>query len=516
MALVHSSNPIVRKNRGPLRALHTNLVPDSEIISTPQSVKNDVNRSVCDKNAITHETEAKYTPMQRATNRRTLDRRRSMQNTFPLPLRTSSCRASKSAKMTTNNSTCDIRNHFRVRGLSSLNLSIKSAFDDSNGPSPLTIDPLTDTSYSVTSKQYVSVKRRGSDGLEESSTSAKQMRHSYSAYGSGDIQPVHMTMGAFVKAHPRYYRRRSSADLVEQQHAVPVNRRLSPICPVPMPSGFPNLLPTTYAAVSLPWEAGRSPAAQRTVETQTTPPPMNDPCVAEESNSRSLRQSFGSSQVLCSLRRTFGNLRRAISAERLHRSSRVSSGKSRLDCVTRLSRSPKYSPLSNQKVPQKLVPEKLQFRRAGSKKYENGRRAQRQSTCSAPLIVDLHRTKVSDSNNDNQAHGDGIPYGEDPADCMTCHVLGIYPDGSIRLQLRRPSTKSQFGLFIARDPQGVYVSRLGGVRCTVKLWEVLHVGDRLLEVQGVPCSELEVEDVQNLIRGCELVEFRVQSSSGQR
>lgn len=213
--------------------------------------------------------------MQRATNRQNAERQQSMQNVFPLPLRTSSCRASKSARTGTKSSTCDIRNHFRVRGLSSLNLSVKSPPDDSTGPSPVTIDPSTDTScYSTASAKCLSVKRRCSGGLNESIGSSKQMRYSDSVSGSGDRQPVHMTMGAFVKAHPRYCRRRNSADPTDQQqqHAIPLNRRLSPICPVPMPCGFPNLLPATYAAVSLPWEAGRSPASQKTVETQTTPP----------------------------------------------------------------------------------------------------------------------------------------------------------------------------------------------------------------------------------------------------
>lgn len=50
---------------------------------------------------------------------------------------------------------------------------------------------------------------------------------------------------------------------------------------------------------------------------------------------------------------------------------------------------------------------------------------------------------------------------------------------------------------------------MGSVKTTAKFWDIIRVGDRILEVQNVVCKDLEIEEVQNLIRGCELVHFRI-------
>lgn len=299
-----------------------------------------------------------------------------------------------------------------------------------------------------------------------------------------------LTMGSEVKTHPRYCKRQSvddgllklndSAKTQITSVATPVVQptlpRLAPICPVPMPSGFPLQLPLQYSSISLPWDrCPNSPSpsiqSQRNVETQTSPGSNSYDC--SRGKHRSRRNSAGA-QIFQHLRKKFGSLRRAISVDRLNRHSTPNSA----DQQVRLNLSDDEGSDINKK---------------------------RTVITSRMHILSSNQANVflssSDLNKDKVIHDDFHK--------LTCNVTRKYKDGSIQVALRRASTQHQFGFFIARDSKGIYVSRLASVKSAVKLWNVFHVGDRVLQVQGLPCDSMTVEDVQNLIRGCELVVFRL-------
>ncbi|GAA28687.2 hypothetical protein CLF_108091 [Clonorchis sinensis] len=387
------------------------------------------------------------TPLVRVHSSGVVGRRRSLQ-----PLRTSSCRSDRPHNLV---SVEDIRCHFPIRVLSGKYVTPCE-----------TNKTLDDNENTIVSPLRSGCKRPGSYVTdEEEVTQSKQICYSHQCSDT-NYSEHKLTMGAYVKAHPRYFRRRNSADCMRQPNpdrgkvcdanVTTYISRLSPICPVPMPEGFPLQLPPC-ATVSLPWEGRRAMLTprqpQRTAETQTSPTESTT-TVSDQKGSRSKRQSFGSSQMFVGLRKTFGSLRRAISAERLHRSSN-----SLLESTKRNS-SQKPTPPKNQSNHQKSI-------------------------TTASFTKEVNASK------------------------LTCQVVSKLPDGSIRIALRRGSTRQQFGFFIARDSEGIYISRLGGVRSAVKFWDLFRVGDRILEVQGTSCSKLDVEDVQNLTRGCELVEFRI-------
>ncbi|KAH9595389.1 hypothetical protein MS3_00001453 [Schistosoma haematobium] len=387
---------------------------------------------------------------------------------LPMPLRSSSCRYDKE---NFSNQKSDIRHHFPIRN--SINRLSYVETDnvkapDNNVDSPLTTSCNMNTSLSSVDSIFsfggATRKRQSSSG--EIDTKAKQSRYTESQKSvklRNDKDTICLTMGAEVKAHPRYNLRKNALDAdINEDNVHNSKKHLAPICPVPMPSGFPLQLPIRYSSVSLPWEMKSDTrfTSSRTVETQTSPTRNNQTSACEKPRGRrhtglGLRNS-ATVQVLQNLKRKFSHLRRAISADRINKSSSTPSD-------TRES-----------------------------------------SNCN---YTSLPRNPDQSTDLNIQQNPEATPYK------LTCKVVRQNPDGSIQISLRRSSINGQFGFFIARDSKGIYVTRLGSVRCAAKLWDVFHVGDRILEVQGLSCDNLDVEEIRNLIRGCELVEFKIKPCS---
>ncbi|KAF8571817.1 hypothetical protein P879_03492 [Paragonimus westermani] len=506
------------RNRAPLKALHPN--DNNQLDAYPAStisLKKD--RETCDNSCFTdclrYDRDVPPTPVMRALVTGRTETRRSPQHGFSVPLRASSYREDKTNMISLNE---DIRLHFPIRGTPK-----KQATDNGVGSSTLVLAP----------KQLLrSGTKRPTGAAEDSPIQVKQTRYSDPTGAFMDYKPAQLAMGLYVKEHPRYHRRRSGPDsnnLTSQSdhHSViSATNRLSPICPVPIPEGFPFQLPVACTAVSLPWEVPSTPAtyhlAQCTAETQTSPiiPRAVDSVPSNiRKHSKFKRQSSGSAQLLSGLRKTFGNLRRAISAERLQRASqtpdelaadsshRVSSNQPCKQEPTQPTTGLKFMPFtltrsSTRSSSDKCIP-------TGSAGHTD--RISQHVPSKLPNVAALQTlTAVTP-----ECRVQPMPEVIDPHK-LVCHVAGKYSDGSLRVILRRSSILQQFGFFIARDSQGIYISRLGSVRCAAQFWDIFHVGDRILEVQGVPCVKLEVEDVKNLIRRCELAEFRIKPARSNR
>lgn len=81
-----------------------------------------------------------------------------------------------------------------------------------------------------------------------------------------------------------------------------------------------------------------------------------------------------------------------------------------------------------------------------------------------------------------------------------CTVLQRFPDGSRVIRLRRPDPTTQFGLYVRDDEDGMVVSRLGILKFSEKN-NFLHRGDRILEVEHIPSSNLRCEGMRKLLEG---------------
>ncbi|RTG83473.1 uncharacterized protein DC041_0005385 [Schistosoma bovis] len=459
-----------QNNRGPLRAISIVLPNVNNITSTLPMKRTIITSTDCEDKPRLPVDHTLSTPLCRVVTSR-LSQTKTFENfteILPMPLRSSSCRYDKE---NFSNQKSDIRHHFPIRN--SIN-RLSYVETDNVKTSDITVDsPLTTSCNLNTSLSSVDSifsfggatrKRQSSSG--EIDTKAKQSRYTESQKSvklRNDKDTICLTMGAEVKAHPRYNLRKNALDAdINEDNVHNSKKHLAPICPVPMPSGFPLQLPIRYSSVSLPWEMKSDTrfTSSRTVETQTSPTRNNQTSACEKPRGRrhtglGLRNS-ATVQVLQNLKRKFSHLRRAISADRINKSSSTPSD-------TRESNNCNYTSLP---------------------------RNPDQST-------DLNI----------QQNPEATPYK------LTCKVVRKNPDGSIQISLRRSSINGQFGFFIARDSKGIYVTRLGSVRCAAKLWDVFHVGDRILEVQGLSCDNLDVEEIRNLIRGCELVEFKIKPCS---
>ncbi|KAF5398110.1 hypothetical protein PHET_08844 [Paragonimus heterotremus] len=505
------------RNRAPLKALHPNDNNQLDAYSASEISlkKNRKTRENSFTDCLRYDREDfPSTPVMRALVTGRTETRRSPQHGFSVPLRASSYREDKT---NVTSLTEDIRHHFPIRGTPK-----KQADDTRVGSSTLTLAP----------KQLLrSGIKRPPGAVEESPSQTKQTRYSDPTGTFMDYKPAQLAMGLYVKEHPRYHRRRSGPDSnnstsqSDRHSVISTASRLSPICPVPIPEGFPFQLPVACTAVSLPWEVPTTPAthhlAQCTAETQTSPTILRvvDSVPSDiRKHSKFKRQSSGSAQLLSGLRKTFGNLRRAISAERLQRASQISD---------ELAAESGHRVSSNQTCRQESTQPTvgMKFRpftltRSSTRSSSNKcvptvsigcTNRISHVTSKLPNVRALHTLTAATT----ECRVQTIPEVTD-LHKLVCHVADKYPDGSLRVILRRSSTLQQFGFFIARDSQGIYISRLGSVRCAAQFWDIFHVGDRILEVQGVPCVKLEVEDVKNLIRRCELAEFRIKPARSNR
>ncbi|KAK4474152.1 hypothetical protein MN116_003453 [Schistosoma mekongi] len=451
-------------NRGPLRAISIAL-PNASNNSPTLLVKraNEYGAGHNDKPLLPMDnilsTPVSRTSASRLSQSKTFEK---FSEILPMPLRSSSYRFDRE---NLSNSKSDIRRHFPIRNSVSRLSFIDS---DKENISHNNVDSvLSNLNTSLSSVDSIfslgDSKRKCQVNSCEVDTKPKQSRYTQSQQSvklRNDKEMVCLTMGAEVKTHPRYHLRKNSVDANISAHDS--KRHLAPICSVPMPSGFPLQLPVRYSSVSLPWEmkTNSRSTSSRTVETQTSPTRISQTLQCEVPRGRRHtgmgHRSSATTQVLQNLKRKFSHLRRAFSADRINKNSTPSDIKESF-CLD-------YESL-----------------------IRNPNRQDNQ------LITDP--CLKQDSMN--------LPYK------LTCKIIHKYPDGSIQISLRRSSINGQFGFYIARDSKGIYVSRLGSVRCAAKLWDAFHVGDRILEVQGLSCQDLDVEEVRNLIRGCELVEFKV-------
>nr|CAH8823595.1 unnamed protein product [Trichobilharzia regenti] len=418
---------IKRHTRGPLRAINNALSTNTNVISLsckPEKITDVVTSHKVVENESDHRNQTQSTmdnnlqpetPVMRASCR--LSQTKSSQSLYdilPMPLRSSSCRSDKQYLKS------DIRRHFPIR----TSLS-KSSYQENKTPKCFddTLHSLTNTSVIVnsslssldsTSPIGGDIPRKRHLGTWQILTESKQSRLSEGQQCvklRNDIDTICLAMGSEVKAHPRYWMRKSAAEILvtpeQTSPKITPKKHLAPICPVPMPSGFPLQLPVRYSSVSLPWECSNysRPSLSRTVETQTSPIDLNKIPQTEKPKGRrhtgiGLRSS-GTAQVLQNIRRKFGHLRRAISADRLNKNSSTS--------------------------------------------FEN---------CNQDRI-----SSTPNSNNTNQPTTNGNPnvhFNHDPSCKLTCHVTRKNPDGSVQISLRRSSTNGQFGFFIARDSKGKF------------------------------------------------------------
>ncbi|CAH8455931.1 unnamed protein product [Schistosoma turkestanicum] len=454
--------------RGPLRALSIVLPNVNNNASTLPIKQKSVTNTVDEDKSHLPMHNILSTPVCRAVAPRLSQTKtfETFSEILPMPLRSSSCRFDKE---NLSHRKSDIRRHFPIRNsvnrLSHINTDDLKA-SNRTVDSLLTPSNRLNTSLSSVDSIFsfgdVTRKRQSSSG--DIDIKPKQSRYTdnqKSVKLRNDKDIICLTMGAGVKAHPRYYLRKNAIDVDITEDNMPSSKKhLAPICPVPMPSGFPLQLPVRYSSVSLPWEIKSDPRnnSSRTVETQTSPVHINQTSESGKPRGRrhtgiGLRGST-TAHVLQNLRRKFSHLRRAISADRLNK---------------------------NSSTPSEI-----------------------KESCKHDCESILKNT--SSTNLNVQETPENTPYK------LTCKVVRKNPDGSVQISLRRSSINGQFGFFIARDSKGIYVSRLGNVRCAAKLWDAFHVGDRILEVQGLPCTNLDVEEIRNLIRGCELVEFKVKPS----
>ncbi|CAH8456895.1 unnamed protein product [Schistosoma rodhaini] len=462
-----------QNNRGPLRAISIALPNVNNINPTLPIKRTFITSANCEDKPRLSVDHISSTPVCRVVTSRLSQNKTSESSTeiLPMPLRSSSCRYDKE---NFNNQKSDIRRHFPIRN--SIN-RLSYVETDNAKASDITVDsPLTNSCNWNTSLSSVDsifsfgdATRKRHPSSSEIDTKAKQSRYTESQKSvklRNDKDTICLTMGAEVKTHPRYNLRKNALDVEINEDNVHNSRKnLAPICPVPMPSGFPLQLPIRYSSVSLPWEMKTDTrlTSSRTVETQTSPTGTNQTSTGEKLRGRrhtglGLRSS-ATAQVLQNLKRKFSHLRRAISADRINKSSTPSDIRESHNC----------------------------------------------NCASLPKNPEKHNDLSTDLN--TQQNPEATPYK------LTCKVVRKNPDGSIQISLRRSSINGQFGFFIARDSKGIYVTRLGSVRCAAKLWDVFHVGDRILEVQGLSCDNLDVEEIRNLIRGCELVEFKIKPYS---
>ncbi|CAL8094734.1 unnamed protein product [Calicophoron daubneyi] len=480
--------PLTRSSRGPLRAL-----PIQDLVSAESCFPA---KAQCTSNLPSNLSSA--TPVRKIGTATRGMKRQSLGPILPAPLRTSSCRSFNPSI----SSAEDIRRHFPIRTTNS-RAKISTDFGDSLGD-PAVISDVSPISLSPSHCPTSQKRPRIGDADESPRSRCKTRRSDCMPSVKSELRPAHITMGAGIKTHPSYCRRHSDTESgVYTDSTQNCHRRLSPICPVPMPCGFPAQFPLTYTSVSLPWDrvsmSAPRPLTSKSVETQTSPTSSGDG--NDNRPSRSRRRS-GSSHMLTTLRKTFGNIRRAISADRLQRASQSPHESFRLN-----------SSLKNDSGPQ-TPSSKTKFGRLSSKRVGLSGHKRRRSSFTTPVTgvgqgqpaVPSSLAAPTSARSSDDARSSGL----------TCTITGKFPDGSLRIVLRRQSKNLQFGFFIARDSNGIYISRLGSVRCAAKLWDVFHVGDRILEVQGIPCSRMEVEDVQNLIRGCELADFRVRPARVNR
>ncbi|VEL12186.1 unnamed protein product [Protopolystoma xenopodis] len=216
------------------------------------------------------------------------------------------------------------------------------------------------------------------------------------------------------------------------------------------------------------------------------------------------RRSSGANQVLSSLRKTFGQIRRAISADRLNRIS--DSEAPATPHVNHLQRAGHLLRREHASPPGTNTPSLANPVASSAVKP---RLVRRRSVSPCSLTAGrLAAHRHLDTRNQ-------LPLARlQPSEAVKCSIIERHPDGSLLVQLKRSSIDGQFGFFIAKDINGIYVSRLADVKSAAALWDVFHVGDRLVSVQGIPCTgNSEVADVRNLVANRRYVQILIRPAT---
>lgn len=88
-------------------------------------------------------------------------------------------------------------------------------------------------------------------------------------------------------------------------------------------------------------------------------------------------------------------------------------------------------------------------------------------------------------------------------------LIQRFTDGSRLVQMKRTSTATPFGIFIASDSKGLFISRKGDQEYLSGCEKLIRVGDRVLKVQGAATKGLNVSTIHGLIQGCHVVTMRL-------
>ncbi|KAL3308210.1 hypothetical protein Ciccas_013261 [Cichlidogyrus casuarinus] len=278
------------------------------------------------------------------------------------------------------------------------------------------------------------------------------------------LKPV---MGAGIRSHPSYQR-----VLAEN------NSRLEPVCQVPLPAMFQHLksLPVSLSPVKC------------TAETQTSP--LRSQPITPKSATKRMRNSRRNSgaSMISNIRKSFGTLRRAMSAERLNSEETNDPGTAppTPKSVQKLFHSaPQRSPAKMLSSTKKALfsPIKMRFTRTNP-------------TCSRSRSANIVPQPV-------------VPIVDATVPSLSWTILERHRDGSFKIRLDRANLQIMFGVNVARDEQGLYVSRLGSVRTVAAYWDLIHAGDRILQVNNVDVSNLSVQELREKIQDKLSVEFHV-------
>ncbi|VDL91045.1 unnamed protein product [Schistocephalus solidus] len=262
--------------------------------------------------------------------------------------------------------------------------------------------------------------------------------------------PSLLIMGAGVRSHPLYACKRRPSIETEDGGFYATGDQATTLSSDNASSLAPvcpvPMPPAFQASVHSEGTTRAWHIARRTAQTQTSPSPP------PRSSHRSRRSS--GAKVLSSIKKKIGSIRRAVSADRT----------------------------------EKYVLNSF----SSATKLSWKRRSSESTLCHPKISTDAGRVEAN--------------IGQDT---VTCVLLQTFSDKSYLVQLKRTSTAIQFGFYIAKDAQGLYVSRINSPAYFARMINFIHVSDRILEVQGISAAGLDIATVSGLLRGCHIATFRV-------
>lgn len=280
----------------------------------------------------------------------------------------------------------------------------------------------------------------------------------------------------------------------------PVVRRLFAVADVPvpqMPAPTPAAVPSTPLLV---------PGQRRDAQTSPTLPAVNATAGTPLHRSAAAALRCGtspsdgpvslSSWVRSAKCRLAARFRRSLSA-----ASRVAPRESAecdtLTCAATLAPTPKRLLASGSGVGGVCAGEKLRKRRHASLQ----RLVQRFTP--SPFAASASRTASPLSPADSPG----------PSQQQSGRVLQLLADGSRAVRLRR-QRGAKFGFFVARQQNGVYLTRFNDQVTQLCYRSVIGVGDQILEIEGLSTASMELADMHRFISDRRSLVMRVRNSFG--